>query len=78
MLSRGLRLFLSVIFLASFSNQPSLAQGVAGAVCKPVSQRSQEVGCWIMADEPIGQLKKSPVFWHLDNYATRFSAEADK
>jgi hypothetical protein len=78
MFSRRQRLFLSVFFLASFSYQPSLAQGVAGAVCKPVSQRNQEVGCWIMADEPIGQLKKSPVFWHLDSYATRPLAEADK
>ena len=78
MLSRRQRLFLSVFFLASFSYQPSLAQGVADPVCKPVSQRNQEVGCWIMADEPIGQLKKSPVFWHLDSYATRPLAEADK
>jgi len=55
-----------------------LAQGVAGKVCKPMSQRTQEVGCWIIADDPVGQLEKSPVFWHLDVYATRNKAEADK
>src|SRR5690349_5558562 len=60
--------------------RPSLAQGVAGpgGVCKPVSQRTQEVGCWIMADDPVGHLTKSPVFWHLDSYTTRSAALADK
>jgi quercetin dioxygenase-like cupin family protein len=72
-----------LLFLLAFVPLPlwyeqSLAQGVAGAVCKPVSQRTQEVGCWIMADDPIGQLEKSPVFWHLDSYSTRTAAEADK
>jgi quercetin dioxygenase-like cupin family protein len=66
--------------LLAFSCQQVLAQGVAvpGGVCKPVSQRTQEVGCWIMADDAIGQLQKSPVFWHLDVYSTRAAAEADK
>ena len=56
------------------------AQGVAvaGDPCKPVSQRTQEIGCWILADEPVGQLARSPVFWHLDAYATRAAAQADK
>jgi quercetin dioxygenase-like cupin family protein len=31
-----------------------------------------------MADDPIGQLVKSPMFWHLDSYATRAAAEGDK
>lgn len=31
-----------------------------------------------MADDPIGQLKKSPVFWHLDSYPARNVADADK
>jgi hypothetical protein len=44
----------------------SLAQGVLGAVCKPVSRRTQEIGCWIISDDSIGQLIQSPVFWHLD------------
>ena len=56
------------------------AQGVAtpGGVCKPASERTQELGCWIMADDPIGQLPKSPVFWHLDAYPTRTAVQADK
>jgi quercetin dioxygenase-like cupin family protein len=64
--------------LLLLSGATMLAQGVAGAVCKPVSQRTQEVGCWIMADSKIGDLSKSPVFWHLDAYPTREAAEIDK
>lgn len=57
-----------------------LAQGVAtpGDTCKPASMRTQEVGCWILAVNPMGQLTKSQVFWHLDSYATRAAAQADK
>jgi len=56
------------------------AQGVAapGDPCKPVSQRTQEIGCWILADQPLGPLAQSPVFWHLDQYPTRDAAQADK
>ncbi len=56
------------------------AQGVAveGGVCKPASQRKQEVGCWILADDPVGPLMDSQVFWHLDTYTTRAAAEADR
>lgn len=57
-----------------------LAQGVAvpGDMCKPVSQRTQEIGCWILADDSVGQLPEARVFWHLDTYPTRAAAEADK
>src|SRR5580658_3003997 len=56
------------------------AQGVAvpGDTCKPVSARTQDLGCWILADDPIGQLAKPQVFWHLDAYPTRAAAQADK
>ena len=66
--------------LLAFRCELSLAQGVAipGGVCKPVSQRTQDVGCWIMADDLVGRLTKSEVFWHLDLYSTRVAAQADK
>jgi len=56
------------------------AQGVAvpGGVCKPLSQRTQAVGCWIMSDDPIGRLSQSSAYWHLDAYSTRVAAETDK
>ena len=44
--------------------------------CRPVSERTGEAGCWIMASEPLGQLSRSAVFWHLDTYPTRAAAEA--
>lgn len=78
MLLRRHQSFLFIFFLLALPCGQSSAQGVAGAVCKPVSQRTREVGCWIMADDPVGQLIKSPVFWHLDTYSTRAAAEADK
>jgi quercetin dioxygenase-like cupin family protein len=64
----------------SFSCAQVYAQGVAvkGDPCKPVSQRTQDVGCWILADHPIGRAMNAEVFWHLDAYPTRAEAEADK
>ena len=63
-----------------FSCQGLWAQGVAveGGVCKPVSHRTQEVGCWILADDQIGQFAGSGVFWYLDGYSTRAAAQMDK
>jgi quercetin dioxygenase-like cupin family protein len=80
MLRYGRLLGIFTFVLLALSCKQLLAQGVQapGAVCKPVSQRTQEVGCWIMADDPIGPLTKSPMFWHLDEYATRAAADADK
>jgi len=40
--------------------------------------RTQQAGCWILADDAIGQLTQSVVFWTLDVYPTRARAEADK
>ena len=37
-----------------------------------------ELGCWILADQPVGQFAKPRVFWHLDVYPTRIAAQADK
>ena len=54
------------------------AQPLPGGVCKPVSERTGEVGCWIIAHEPIGQLNTSQTFWHLDAYPTRAAAQAAK
>jgi len=54
---------------------PAFAQ-----VCKSVSERARigDVGCWIVASAPVGQLGQSHVFWHLDTFATRAAAEAVK
>ena len=54
------------------------AQSVHGGICRPVSERDQEVGCWIVSNEPIGELSGNKVFWHLDGFDTREAAEAAK
>src|SRR4249920_2043437 len=47
-------------------------------ICKPVSQRTSDLGCWITANAMLGQLPQPPVFWHLDTYSTRAEAEGAK
>jgi len=51
-------------------------KGFAG--CLPISERSGEIGCWILASEPVGQFSAHSVFWHLDKFSTRASAEQAK
>ena len=54
------------------------SQPVVLHACTPVSQRTGELGCWILSDEPIGALTRTQAFWHLDVYPTRAAAEAEK
>jgi quercetin dioxygenase-like cupin family protein len=58
--------------------QRSFAQGVPVHPCTPVGQRTSELGCWILDDQPLGALTKTQIFWHLDVYPTRVAAEADR
>jgi len=76
---RRLQAVLSCAFLL-FSCALMRSQGaqVPGDPCKPVSQRTQEVGCWILADDPVGRLSSPKVYWYLDSYVTRAAAQADK
>ena len=72
----GVSLFSLLLFLCA----QLTAQGVAtpGDTCKPANVRTQQIGCWIMAEQPVGKLTEPQAFWHLDAYATRAAAEADK
>ena len=54
------------------------AQAVPGGVCKDVSERTGDVGCWILAHDKLGKLPSPPVFWHLDVYPTLAAAQASK
>ncbi len=73
-------LLMGILFSLLLPCNRLFAQGVAvpGDRCKPVSERTQELGCWILADDSVGQLTKPEVFWHLDTYPTRSAAQADK
>jgi hypothetical protein len=74
---RTLRYF-ALVSLACLSCGEAAAQAVHGGICRPVSERDQEVGCWILSNDPIGELAGNQVFWHLDDFATREAAEAAK
>lgn len=47
-------------------------------ICRPVSERTAELGCWITAHATLGELPQQPIFWHLDTYPTRAEAETAK
>jgi hypothetical protein len=45
-------------------------------VCVPNIQRAgRDVGCFIMAEQPLGALGPGPVFWHVTRFSTRAAAE---
>ncbi len=72
-------LFFAVLVASSLSwSQQPAAKTDSVVSCKPISQRTGELGCWILADQPVGPLNKSQVFWHLDTYPTQEAANAAK
>jgi quercetin dioxygenase-like cupin family protein len=75
-----LSFLIPTLFLASMPSwsQQTPAQAEPAVQCKPMSQRTGELGCWTLADQPIGPLTKSQVFWHLDTYPTPAAANAAK
>ena len=44
--------------------------------CKPVSERTGPEGCWILASKPLGNMGAKPLFWSLDVFPDRKSAQA--
>jgi len=69
----------SISSLAAISRSvPSSPQAAAFGICKPVSERTGEVGCWILVDQPIGRIEQASVFWHLDVFPTKAEAEKAK
>jgi quercetin dioxygenase-like cupin family protein len=72
MASPRLIAFVSLVVTLALSGE-ALAQ-----ICRPVSERNADLGCWIIANAPVGQLPRDPVFWHLDTFATQAEATAAK
>jgi quercetin dioxygenase-like cupin family protein len=75
MLRTAARRAAAAVWLLAALSAPAFAQP-SESHCKPVSQRTGEIGCWIMIEDPVGQLPVAPIFWHLDAYPTRAAAEA--
>jgi hypothetical protein len=69
--------FVALLTTTSLSGQ-STAKGLSFGICKPVSERTAEVGCWIVIDQPVGKIEQGHAFWHLDVYPTRPEAEKAK
>jgi quercetin dioxygenase-like cupin family protein len=72
MVSPRLIAFVSLVVTLASSCE-ALAQ-----ICRPVSERNSDLGCWIIANAAVGQLPHDPVFWHLDTFATQAEATAAK
>jgi quercetin dioxygenase-like cupin family protein len=54
------------------------AQQPQGLVsCKPASQKTGDIGCWILTSLPIGS-PAGPVYWTLDTFPSKESAEQAK
>jgi quercetin dioxygenase-like cupin family protein len=46
--------------------------------CKPIAERTGDLGCWIAARDVLRELPPGPLYWHLDTYPSRAAAEAAK
>jgi quercetin dioxygenase-like cupin family protein len=68
-------LLLVALTVAALGSTAS-AQPVPGGRCKPVSERTEEIGCWIIAHDDVGVLAQPAAFWHLTVHPTRAAAEA--
>ena len=62
----------------AFAEQSEYQGRIGHDGCRPVKQRTGEIGCWTMINLSIGKLPAAPMFWHLDSYPSRATAEAAK
>src|SRR5207249_2500424 len=69
-------------FLATTTTtSPAFAQvnplrGPAG--CIPVSERTMELGCYVVAAQELGDLPSTPLYWQIVSYPSLPAAEAAK
>ncbi len=67
---------LALLALLTLTTLCGAAQHPALESCKPASERTGVEGCWILASTPLGRLPAAPVYWTLDVYPDRESAQA--
>lgn len=73
-------MFLALVFGHGITHgqtaSPSVLHAPKLESCKPVSERTGVEGCWILGSFPLGTLADRAVFWSLDRYPTRESAQS--
>jgi quercetin dioxygenase-like cupin family protein len=75
-MTRIIAIAVATVLLASI---PAWAQrAVSVADCPPISEKRSEIGCYTLAEQPLGALPERALFWHLDTFGTRRRAEAAK
>src|SRR2546426_9731510 len=70
--------FVLVLGLLCTGNDARAQESRMLATCRPASERTGPVGCWIIAHERLGEMPAAPLFWHLSTYASRTAADAEK
>ena len=46
--------------------------------CKLASDRTREIGCWIIAHDILGSFAEAQTYWHLHTFTSRTEADAAK
>ncbi|SAL65848.1 hypothetical protein AWB74_03652 [Caballeronia arvi] len=70
----GVSSVVSVALLSLAAPRDLLAQ--TGGTCIPVSERTTEFGCFVHAEQHLQELPSGPIYWHIDRFPSRASAEA--
>src|SRR2546429_2384789 len=70
--------FVLVLVLLCTGNDARAQESSMLAACRPASERTGPVGCWIIAHERLGEMPAAPLFWHLSTYPSRTAADVEK
>jgi len=68
-----------IAWLIAIFALPQIASAQVPGRCEvPVSQRTSDVGCYLVATQTLPAMPSGPVYWHLYTFPTRAVAEAEK
>src|SRR5262245_33447401 len=67
-----------ILLFAYFALTLVFRDAAFAQICRPVSERTGDIGCWIIANTELPSLAQRPLFWHLYTYSTRAQAESAK
>lgn len=74
-----MRIILSVLMLMTVASVRAWGQAPPVGACEvPVSQRTGELGCYLVVTQDLGTLPEGQFFWHLYTYPDLVTAEANK